>query len=151
MRSLCDLSGGEDADVGLWSVSAVRLHVAEVSHDVHALADASEDRVLAVQVRRRSQRHEKLRAVRVGSCVRHRQDPGASVLELARDLVFEFAAKGRLAAATSPGRVATLDHKVPNDAVKLQAARKGTRSTTKEASENHGPMAKAPSSKSRSL
>ena len=89
--------------------------------DVAAGRDAAEDDVLPVQVGRRPQRHEELRAVGVGPRVRHRQHVRSVVL-VGEALVGEFLAVDGLAArAVAPREVAALDHEVPDDAVEGRA------------------------------
>src|SRR5688572_11264366 len=80
--------------------------------------------MLAVEVRRRSERDEELTAVGLRAGVRHRQDPGAVVPQLRMKLIVELVAR---AAAALTERVAaldheTLDHAMKNDAVVVRRA-----------------------------
>jgi hypothetical protein len=96
------------------------LHRADALDHLHPAADAPEDRVLAVEERRRGQRDEELGAVGVGARVGHREHARARVVERAAlDLVGELAPEDRLSAAAGARRVASLDHKVADDSVEL--------------------------------
>lgn len=107
-----DLLGGTSA------LRSVRLDALD---DVHALDDAAEHDVLAVQPRRLHGGQEELAAVGVWSSVGHGQDAWAGVLEL-EVLVLELVAVDRLAtSAVVVGEVASLAHEVRDDTVESAA------------------------------
>ena len=101
-------------------VLRVRRHRADPLDHLHPAADPPEDRVLAVEERRRGQRDEELGPVGVGARVGHREHARARMVEgAALDLVGKLAPEDRLAASAGARRVAALDHKVADDSVEL--------------------------------
>lgn len=73
--------------------------------------------MLAVQPLGRRQRDEKLRPIRIGPRVGHRQDAGTAVLQIRMDFVGKLAAIDGGAAAPGAGRIAALDHEIADDAM----------------------------------
>ena len=101
--------------VGFRAVVGVGFGGSDLTDDVHTVDDLPEHRVATVEVRRRVERDEKLRAVRVRPRVSHAEDARAVVGQLVVELVVELVAGTTAAGA---GRVATLDHEAVDDAVK---------------------------------
>ena len=66
--------------------------VLKFAHDVHALEDTAKHHVLAVQVRSRHGRDEKLRAIRARSCVRHGQQARYIMLERMTTMIDKISA-----------------------------------------------------------
>jgi len=95
--------GDHDVRGGLAALRALALDGLD---DVHAIDDTAEDDVLAVQPLRLHGADEELRAVRVGTRVRHAQTSKARVFAcLARErLVFEFLAVDGLASSPVSAR-----------------------------------------------
>ena len=83
-----------------------------------AVGDLAEDRVLAVEVRRRADGDEELRAVGAGAGVGHRQQVRLVELQLGVELVGELVAR---AAGAGAQRVAALDHEAADDPVEDRA------------------------------
>src|SRR5947209_6782600 len=81
---------------------------------VEALDDAAEDRVLAVEVRRRRDGDEELRAVRVGTVVGHRDHAGPIEPKARDDLVPEGSDVGKVPGARGIPRLdrESLEHAV---------------------------------------
>jgi len=93
-------------------------HFLDVSDDVHALDDLSEDDVGAVQPGRLGRANEELGAVGSGSGVGHRQNARPGVLQR-EVLVLELGAVNRLAArAVVTSEITTLAHELRDDSVK---------------------------------
>src|SRR4029079_13980707 len=90
-----------------------------LSDELDARDGVTEDGVLVVQVRRRALGDEPLRAVRVRSGVRHREDARPAVTKLRMEFVLEAIAR---VAATGARRVAALDHEIRDDAVEDRSA-----------------------------
>src|SRR6185312_14858675 len=102
-----------DHDVLPRPVARIGLERGDRVDDVHAVGDASEDRVLAVEPRGRWGRDdEELAAVRVRAGVRHRECAAHDLVVV--ELVLELIAG---AAGAGARRVAALDHEVRDDAV----------------------------------
>src|SRR3954468_14743793 len=98
-------------------VRVVGLGALDLVDDVHPVDDLPEDRVLAVEPRRRvGGDDEELAAVRVRAGVRHRERAAHDLVVV--ELVLERVAR---AAAAGPGRVAALDHEVLDHAVEDHA------------------------------
>src|SRR5437667_3844621 len=73
--------------------AALRARGLELLQDVHALGDFAEQRVLAVEPRRRNEGEEELAAVRAGTGVRHRQLAALVVLHGRAELAVELIAR----------------------------------------------------------
>ena len=105
-------------DGAVLSTDLVRLNGAD---DLHSLNDLAKDDVLAIEPRGGDGGDEELRAVGVGTSVGHREEAGASVLEL-EVLILELGAVDGLAtSAVALGEVTTLEHEVLDDAVEGRA------------------------------
>ena len=107
--------------------AAARAHSLNLLHNVHSLDDLSEHHVVTVEPlglhlpmttkQMDNRRNEELRAVRVLSSVRHRQDTRSGVLQL-EVLVGELLSIDGLAAGSVAVReVSSLNHEVGDDAV----------------------------------
>src|SRR5271168_80720 len=100
----------------LWLVLRVAGHLGDFLDYVVALDDFPENGVLPRQPLGGGNRDEKLRAVGVGTGIRHRQFAWlAHVVRRTLGLVFKAIARTTHAAA---GRIAALNHEVGDDAVK---------------------------------
>jgi len=117
--SICEetLALGDINGMDLVAGLAVALRVARANagDDLHAGDDLAENRMFAIQVRRGLERDEELRAIGVGSRVRHRQNPWAVVLKRQRAFFI-----GKFIAGTAhprAGGVASLRHEAGNDAM----------------------------------
>lgn len=101
-----------DHDRREWPVGrCVHLHIGDVIHDVHALQDATEDDVLAVEPVGANNGDEELAAVRVRAGIRHGDNTAAELQLQAHWLVGEGLAEDREAAgAVAALKVAALDH-----------------------------------------
>lgn len=97
------------------SIVLVALDQSDAFHRLHARVDAAENRVLSVQPLRWRQCYEELRTVRIRSGIRHRQDPGAGVLQIGVEFIGKRCSVNGRSAAAGTGRVAALDHKVLDD------------------------------------
>lgn len=73
--------------------------------------------MLSIEMRRRPQRNEELRSIRIGTRIRHGERSFALVLEGGHEFVFEFRPVDATAAAAGARRVAALDHEAFDDAV----------------------------------
>jgi len=87
-------------------------------NDFLTTRDLTKNRVFAVEMGRGNVRDEELAAVGAGASVGHRQRADLVAVRVAREFVGEFVAG---ATASGSGRVAALDHKVGDDAVKTHA------------------------------
>jgi hypothetical protein len=101
-------------DLLLWSVVRVHLDRADFSNHVYPIRDLSEHRVAVVEVGLGVERDEKLRAVRIGTGIRHRERARRVVAEFVVELVVEGVSG---TAAASLGGVAALNHEAFDDAV----------------------------------
>lgn len=120
LRLVEDAAAGDHDLLGRL-VAAAGLGRLDGPHHVEPVEDLAEHDVAAVEPRGHDGRDEELRPVRVAARVRHRQQPGAVVLEL-KVLVGEARAVDALAAAAvAAGEVAALDHEVLDHAVELGA------------------------------
>jgi hypothetical protein len=99
----------------------VRLNDSQPHDDVHARADSTEDCVLCVEPGRGGERDEKLAAVGVWPRICHGKNARARVLQFLLDFVLKLGAKNTFPAAASSSGIASLDHKIFNDTVKLNA------------------------------
>ena len=89
------------------------------SHDIHAISDLAKDHVLSIQPSSLLGADEELRPVGVGSSVGHRQDSGASVLQL-EVLIGKLGSVDALSSGSVPSsEVTPLAHELGNDAVEL--------------------------------
>ena len=77
--------------------------------------------MLAVQVRSGSKRDKELAAIGPRAAIRHRHDTRACVKKRVVELIFEFAAPDRFAAATGASGIAALKHEAGDDAVEDDA------------------------------
>jgi len=103
--------------------AALRADGLHLLNDVHALLNAPEHDMLPVQPRRLRDSNEELRAIRVGTGVRHRQQARASVPKL-EVLIGELRTVNALTASTvATSEVTTLAHEARNDSVELGALR----------------------------
>jgi hypothetical protein len=109
-----------DLDLLDWAILLVCLDHAQLLDDLHTIFHPSKDSVLAVQPRCRREGYEELRAVRIGTGVGHAENTGAAVLELRRNLVFEFLAVDRFAASSRARRITALYHEVGYNAVEYE-------------------------------
>lgn len=109
--------GADNHDVLQRPVSIVCPCTANLVNDIHTCHHLSEDSVLAVQMRGRCQRDEKLASVGARTAVGHGQDSLASMLERRVEFVFKLAAEDGATTTTGTSRIATLDHEVGDDAV----------------------------------
>lgn len=92
----------------------VSRHQPHPLHHAHAAVYSSKDRMLPIEERGRLESYEELTAVRVGTCVCHTNNSGASVLQVAGNFVGKLPAVDALPPATCAGRVTPLDHEVSN-------------------------------------
>mmetsp|Transcript_65449 Transcript_65449/g.80130 ORF Transcript_65449/g.80130 Transcript_65449/m.80130 type:complete len:235 (-) Transcript_65449:200-904(-) len=101
----------------LGCASATGSHFFNLLHHLIAFHDFSEDDMFAIQVGSLGRAEEELRAVGVGPCIGHGEDPRTRVLQL-EAFIFEFLSIDRLAAcAVVIGEVATLAHEVRDDSM----------------------------------
>jgi len=77
----------------------------------------AEHSVLAIEMRRRAQRDEELRAIRARTAVRHRKRSLVLMLQRRHNLILELAAVDRAATTASAGWVTALNHEAGDDAV----------------------------------
>ena len=102
------------------TIGGVRLDFFDLSQRFHASHDATEDRVLAVEVRRRLVRDEKLRPVRILPSVRHAQHASVVVSErIILNLILERLSPYAVPSFARAGGVAALKHKVLDASMKL--------------------------------
>ena len=110
-----------DDNVIDWAVGSTCLHSLHLAHDVLASHDTTKDNVLAVEMRRRLERDEKLGAVGVRSRIRHAQHKRFVVLGN-KVLVLELGAVYALAArAVSSCEIPALRHEARNNPVEFAA------------------------------
>ena len=113
------MSTGGDFD-GTRSSSVLRADGLDLFDDVHSFDDGAKDHVLAVQPTGGGGAQEELRAVGVGTGVRHGEDAWSSVLER-KVLVGEFVAVDGLATGTVVVcKIATLNTNTRIDANKTR-------------------------------
>jgi hypothetical protein len=96
-------------------------HHTHALHDTHSTINTTKDGMLAVQPRRRFDNDKELRPVGIGTGIRHGDDAGARVFEIAGNFVFKLALVNGFATPSRAGGIAALNHKVANDAVKYRA------------------------------
>jgi hypothetical protein len=106
--------GDGDLGLGLATLAAIRLHLLDHVQTLHHL---SKDHMLAIQPLGFDGAEEKLAAIGVGSSVGHGEDPGTGVLQLEVLVLELITVNGLASSAVVVGEVATLAHKLRNDAV----------------------------------
>src|SRR5437762_10418512 len=107
-------------DIGDGTIAGLPcLCLSDRSHDIHSLDNLSKHRVLAVQVRRGSQRDEELAAIRIRSRIGHRENAFSVVLQLWMNFIREPIA--RTPHSRSRGIAAlnheSIDHPVEDDPI----------------------------------
>src|SRR5262245_24566359 len=105
-------------DVRNGTISGLGWCLADLSNDVHSIADLSKYRMPAVQVWSRHQCNEELTAIRVGSGVRHRKDTFRVVLQLGMKLVGKLISGS---AASGACGISALDHETVDHSVEYDA------------------------------
>jgi len=114
---LTRLSDG-DLLTGFATLGAVRLNLLD---DIHAFDNSAEDDVFAVEPRGLHCRQKELRAVRIRTCVGHRENTGSGVLEL-EVLVGKLGAIDRLSSgAVMVSEVSALTHEVRDHPMECRA------------------------------
>mmetsp|Transcript_39472 Transcript_39472/g.72816 ORF Transcript_39472/g.72816 Transcript_39472/m.72816 type:complete len:205 (+) Transcript_39472:55-669(+) len=95
----------------------INLHIFHLSHNIHALDDASKYNVLAIEMRSVLSRDEKLGAIGSRPRIGHRQQAGAGVLHL-KVFVGKLLSVNTFSSHPIPhGKVATLDHEIFYDSM----------------------------------
>lgn len=106
-----------DHDCSFRIVARAGRRVFNLLHDTHTVNHLPEDNMLAIQMRRRSDCKEELRAIGVGSRVGHAQETANIVLER-EVLVVKFTAVDADASRSiSPQKITTLTHESRDHAV----------------------------------
>lgn len=116
-RQLLDRLGLEDNDIFQRLIARTRPHASNLLDNIHTINHLPKHSVLPIQVRCSRKRNEELATIRPRPAVSHRHNARAGMEKRVVELVFEFSAPNRLAAATGAGGVAALEHEARDDAV----------------------------------